>query len=845
MRVLARSLGADTILGWFGSDPCSPSPWPGVMCSAEGRVTEILAGNCSLKGSLSADLRNLTALTVLDLRSNSLTGPLPSLSGLSSLQALFLHSNLFSSVPLDFFSGLSSLSSVSLDGNPFEPWPIPPSLADANHLVNFSANSANVSGLLPEFLATAFPSLARLDLSFNLLFGPVPAGFAPASLRQLLLNNQRGNAHLSGSIEFVANLSSLEQLWLQFNDFSGPLPNFSLLTSLYDLRLGSNKLTGPVPQSLIEVKSLKEVSLSNNFLQGPVPVFPSSVEEVDLVPHSERFCLLTPGKCDPRVNVLLSIIESFGYPLKFAESWSGNDPCNNWSGISCNARGNITVINFQRMRLNGTISPKFASISSLKQLILSNNNLTGNIPSTLASLPLLEKLDVANNSLYGEVPNFSEKVTVITDGNPDMEMLPSSAYAVVLVFVIVAVVAVVFLFELLWLSSAAQEQHYVSVERPSTNKIEMMSMSPTGAHAAEGDNMVFSIESLRTATDDFSRENVLGCGGFGVVYKGVLPADGTRIAVKRMEASVVPQGGFAEFEAEIAVLTKVRHRSLVSLLGYCTDGDERLLVYEYMSQGSLSEHLFNWREQGLEPLDWKRRMNIALDVARGIEYLHSLANQSFIHRDLKSSNILLGDDMRAKVADFGLARLVPDGGSLMTKFAGTFGYLAPEIAQTALVTTKCDVYSFGAILMELITGQKVINPRLREGTNLVSWFRKNWRKEDELKNAIDSSFNLDDGTLDNIKITAELAVECCAKDYNHRPDMGQAVNVLSRIVEQWSPSSHIFESSGDMYHASLMDALAERISISSKRSSFSFRNTQSAVLQTGEASHSAQQMEGS
>ena len=193
--------------------------------------------------------------------------------------------------------------------------------------------------------------------------------------------------------------------------------------------------------------------------------------------------------------------------------------------------------------------------------------------------------------------------------------------------------------------------------------------------------MAFTIDQLRAVTEDFAERNVLGRGGFGVVYKGVLP-DGTKIAVKRMEAAVVSNKGLSEFQSEIAVLSKVKHRHLVGLLGYCTDGIERLLVYEYMSQGTLAQHLFKYEEMALKPLSWTTRLVIALDVAQGVDYLHSLAHRSFIHRDLKPSNVLLNDDFRAKVSDFGLVKLAPEGNlhSVETRLAGTFGYLAPEYA---------------------------------------------------------------------------------------------------------------------------------------------------------------------
>jgi serine/threonine protein kinase len=156
--------------------------------------------------------------------------------------------------------------------------------------------------------------------------------------------------------------------------------------------------------------------------------------------------------------------------------------------------------------------------------------------------------------------------------------------------------------------------------------------------------------------------------------------------VKRMENGAIGSKALDEFQSEIDVLSKVRHRHLVSLLGYSIEGNERLLVYEYMPLGALSQHLFHWKKFDLKPLSWAQRLVIALDVARGMEYLHGLARETFIHRDLKSSNILLGDDFRAKVSDFGLVKLAPNGEkSVVTKLAGTFGYLAPEYAGMTLL----------------------------------------------------------------------------------------------------------------------------------------------------------------
>ncbi|OAY83306.1 Receptor protein kinase TMK1, partial [Ananas comosus] len=743
------------------------------------------------------------------------------------------------------------------------------SLRDAAALVNFSANSANLSGPLPSFLASAFPSLSHLALAFNSLSGPVPSSFASAPFRSLWLNNQLGPSRLSGPVSFLANLSSLQQLWLHSNDFSGPLPDdLSALADLRDLQLRDNRLTGIVPSALTALPSLAKLTLTNNLLQGPVPVFPPTVADLDLVVSSESFCRDAPGDCDPRVDLLLSVARSFGYPVRFAQNWKGNDPCaGNWIGVSCDAAGNVTVISFQRMGLSGTISPDFAKFPSLQRLLLSNNNISGTIPAELANSPALKELDVANNSLWGPVPAFRKNVLVNTAGNPNIgedgpapgagnsssgagsndgsggsgngsntsgspgsgdgvdSQRPSSSSVGVIVGSVVAAVAALSLAGVLgFCYYKRKEQRFSRVQSPNTTVIHprhsgsdpdvvkitvaapnggagpasdthsrTSSSGPSDVHVVEAGNMVISIQVLRNVTNNFSEENILGRGGFGTVYKGELH-DGTKIAVKRMEAAgAMGTKGLNEFKSEIAVLTKVRHRNLVSLLGYCLDGNERLLVYEYMPQGTLSRHLFDWKEEGLKPLEWKKRLSIALDVARGVEYLHSLAHQSFIHRDLKPSNILLGDDMKAKVADFGLVRLAPADGkccSVETRLAGTFGYLAPEYAVTGRVTTKADVFSFGVILMELITGRKALDEtQPEESVHLVTWFRRMQLNKDTFRKAIDPTIDVSDGeTLASVSTVAELAGHCCAREPHQRPDMGHAVNVLSTLAELWKPS---------------------------------------------------------
>ncbi|KAH9328488.1 hypothetical protein KI387_000596, partial [Taxus chinensis] len=231
----------------------------------------------------------------------------------------------------------------------------------------------------------------------------------------------------------------------------------------------------------------------------------------------------------------------------------------------------------------------------------------------------------------------------------------------------------------------------------------------------------FTFRELATATKNFRPDSLLGEGGFGRVYKGRLESTGQVVAVKQLDRNGLQ--GNREFLVEVLMLSLLHHPNLVNLIGYCADGDQRLLVYEYMPLGSLEDHLHDLPSDK-EPLDWNTRMKIAAGAARGLEHLHDKANPPVIYRDFKSSNILLDDSFNPKLSDFGLAKLGPVGDKthVSTRVMGTYGYCAPEYAMTGQLTLKSDVYSFGVVLLELITGRKAIDKCRAAGEhNLVAW----------------------------------------------------------------------------------------------------------------------------
>ncbi|KAG2261662.1 hypothetical protein Bca52824_068741 [Brassica carinata] len=405
-----------TGVNWSSPDHCK---WDNVQCDASNRVTRIQLNEKGIQGTLSPFLGKLSELVILEFFSNKLSGKIPNLSGLKHLQILNLHDNLFvSSVSLNLFSGMNSLQEVYLDNNPLAFWEIPETVKEATSLKILSLVNCSITGSIPDYFSSeTLPYLVSLKLSQNYLEGELPESLGRSSLQQLYLDRQQ--PYLDTSISVLQNMTSLVEIDLQGNAFSGQIPDLSGLQSLRLFNVRENQFTGVVPPSLTGLKSLTVVNLTNNCFQGPLPLFDKSVA-VDAITNTNNFCLDTPGApCDPRVDALISIAESFGYPLKLAKSWRGNDPCNSWLGITCSG-SNVTVVNLESQELTGTISPSFAKLTSLETIFLSNNSLTGSIPTELTTLPKLRTLDVSHNNINGDVPKFNESVNVVTAGNANI-----------------------------------------------------------------------------------------------------------------------------------------------------------------------------------------------------------------------------------------------------------------------------------------------------------------------------------------------------------------------------------------------------------------------------------------
>ncbi|XP_024026544.1 probable serine/threonine-protein kinase PBL7 isoform X2 [Morus notabilis] len=303
---------------------------------------------------------------------------------------------------------------------------------------------------------------------------------------------------------------------------------------------------------------------------------------------------------------------------------------------------------------------------------------------------------------------------------------------------------------------------------------------------------VFTFKQLHSATSGFSKSNVVGHGGFGSVFRGVL-GDSRKVAIKLMDQA--GKQGEQEFKVEVELLSRLRSPYLLALLGYCSDSNHKVLVYEFMANGGLQEHLYpvSGSNAFSISLDWETRLRIALEAAKGLEYLHEHVNPPVIHRDFKSSNILLDRNFHAKVSDFGLAKLGSDkaGGHVSTRVLGTQGYVAPEYALTGHLTTKSDVYSYGVVLLELLTGRVPVDMKRPPGEGvLVSWALPQLTDRDQVVQIMDPALEGQYSMKEVIQVAA-IAAMCVQPEADYRPLMADVVQSLVPLVKTHRSNSKV------------------------------------------------------
>ncbi|CAL9214366.1 unnamed protein product [Arabidopsis halleri] len=757
-----------TKLSWLYLSNCSIA---GKIPAAIGDLTELRnleISDSSLTGEIPSEISKLTKLWQLELYNNSLTGKLPTGFGnLKNLTYLDASTNLLQG-DLSELRSLTNLVSLQMFENEFS-GEIPMEFGEFKDLVNLSLYTNKLTGSLPQGLGS-LADFDFIDASENLLTGPIPPDMCKNGKMKALLLLQN---NLTGSIpDSYANCLTLERfrvsenslngtvpagLWglpkleiidIEMNNFEGPITadikNGKMLGALY---LGFNKLSDELPEEIGDTESLTKVELNNNRFTGKIP---SSI-----------------GKLKGLSSLKM---QSNGFSGEIPDSIG-----------SCSM---LSDVNMAQNSLSGEIPHTLGSLPTLNALNLSDNKLSGRIPESLSSLRL-SLLDLSNNRLSGRIPLSLSSYNGSFNGNPGLCSMtiksfnqcinPSRSHGDTRVFVLCIVFG-----SLILLASLV---FFLYLKK--TKKKEGRSLKHESWSIKSFRKMSFTEDDI---IDSIKEENLIGRGGCGDVYRVVL-GDGKEVAVKHIRcsstqknfSSAMPilterEGRSKEFETEVQTLSSIRHLNVVKLYCSITSDDSSLLVYEYLPNGSLWDMLHSCKKSNL---GWETRYDIALGAAKGLEYLHHGYERPVIHRDVKSSNILLDEFLKPRIADFGLAKILQasNGGPDSTHVvAGTYGYIAPEYGYASKVTEKCDVYSFGVVLMELVTGKKPIEAEFGESKDIVNWVSNNLKSKESVMEIVDKKI----GEMykeDAVKML-RIAIICTARLPGLRPTMRSVVQMI-------------------------------------------------------------------
>ncbi|XP_068647786.1 receptor protein-tyrosine kinase CEPR2-like [Aristolochia californica] len=759
-------------------------------------LTSICLAGCNLRGVIPSSVFDLKLLQSLDFSMNKLSGEFPKrIVDLLNLNKIELYSNNFTGEIPPGFANLTLLRELDISRNlisgelspeignlknlvVFELFSnnftgeIPPGFGDLHHLVGFSIYENRFSGGFPANFGRYAP-LQDFDISENHFSGEFPKYLCENGKLQNLLALSNGfSGHLPDT---YSRCKTLKRFRISLNNLSGriadgiwDLPNADIID------FADNKFSGGIPPDIGNSRNLTQLFLQNNKFSAELPMEIGNVIQLQkLSANNNSFYGKIPSEIG-NLNHLTSLLLDHN-------SLTGSIPSN------LSRCTKLVTLNLAENSLTGSIPEKLSMLYSLNSLNLSQNFLTGSIPEDLQNLKL-SSIDFSRNQLSGRLPSelliiggdlaFSHNTGLCIDKK--IRNQRNSAIRIctqngdpkktvekrLLLVCIISLVLIVIMFALILAKYLNSKLNDSSQEGNLEGRLE----KDLRSHLKSFHQMEFDIEEISNVEED----KLIGSGGTGKVYRVDMKANGGTFAVKRFwkgnEVKVLA--------AEIEILGKIRHRNILKLYACLTREGSNFLVFEYMPNGNLFEAIRRKMKNEQPELDWARRYRAALGAAKGIAYLHHDCSPAIIHRDIKSTNILLDEEYEAKIADFGIARIIMESstGSEASCFAGTHGYIAPELAYSMKVTEKIDVYSFGVVLLELITGQSPLELEFGESKDIVHWISSQLDDKKKVMAVLDArvSASCEEHMIKVLKI----ALLCTSKLPSLRPTMREVVNML-------------------------------------------------------------------